>query len=237
MGVALQMLARAYFATSSDIKFRQYAHIAADYDIQIERGTVISSALTEPQGSSNDIREMSNLVFHPLRLSARFVSMSGQTPYFVEDTMLVVDGISNYEAGQIGLPGPDTKNWWLNLGAKGTLKLLESLVDRKARYICQIGIFYGAGHYSFHQAETRGFITTEERTLVDSVKKFPATNPYFFHSIFGITPEGPTLAELDGTTFRTYDYRRACFEKLAVDLARVMRSLNFENSRKQLELF
>jgi inosine/xanthosine triphosphate pyrophosphatase family protein len=231
------MATRVYFATSSEVKFRQYAHIAVDYDILVLRGTVISSALTEPQGSSSDIRQMSNLVFHPLRLSARFVSTAGQIPYFVEDTMLVIDGISNHQAGHIGLPGPDTKNWWLNLGAKGVLKLVEDLNDRSARYICQIGIYYGAGHYSYHQAETRGFITSEERVLDDSLRTFPATNPYFFHSIFGLTPAGPTLAELDADAFKAHDYRRACFQKVALDIQRNAQSAKFEGSIQQLGLF
>src|ERR1017187_9852414 len=113
------MATRVFFATSRDLKFRQYAHIAAEHDIRTLRGTVISGALTEPQGSSSDIREMSDLVFHPLRLSSRFISRAGQVPYFVEDTMLVIEGISNQQGGHIGLPGPDTKNWWLNLGAQG----------------------------------------------------------------------------------------------------------------------
>src|SRR5215207_9356956 len=99
---------RLYFATSSDIKFNQYVEIAKDYGITLRRGTSVSRSLTEPQGSSSDVREMSNLVFHPLRLSARFVTSAGQVPYFVEDTMLIIEAFSNRALGHIGLPGPDT---------------------------------------------------------------------------------------------------------------------------------
>ena len=231
------MTVRAYFATSSDIKFQQYAHIAAALGITILRGMVISSALMEPQGSSNDVRQMSNLVFHPLRLSARFIATSGQLPYFVEDTMLVIDGLSNHGAGHIGLPGPDTKNLWLNLGASGLLDLIAGLQNRSARFICQIGVLYGAGNYSYHQAETRGFITRSVRINDNSHKMFPATNPHFFHSIFGLTPDGPSLAELDSETFPLYDYRKACFEKFGVELRRNAAAEALQATTAQLEFF
>jgi inosine/xanthosine triphosphate pyrophosphatase family protein len=236
-GVLIAMTIRLYFATSSEVKFRQYAYIAEDHGISIVRGTVVSDSLTEPQGSSSDIRDMSNLVFHPLRLSARFVSSAGQIPYFVEDTMLIINAISNHRDGHIGLPGPDTKNWWLNLGAQGVLKLLRDVVDRSARYVCQIGIFFGAGHYSYYQAETQGFITGRESANDEAFKTFPKTNPYFFHSIFGLTPEGPTLADLNSEEFSKYDYRRACFGKTVAELRRFEETEQFERSLHQLVMF
>lgn len=230
------MRARVYFATSSDIKFQQYASIAEDFDIEVVRGTVISSAMTEPQGSSHDIRELTNLVFHPLRLSARFISTAAQTPYFVEDTMLVIDALSNYSAGHIGLPGPDTKNWWLNLGAEGVLRVLQGADNRHAHFIAQIGVYYGAGRYSHHKSELPGFITNSVRSSEAAYKEFPITNPYFFHSIFGLTPDGPTLAELNSVSFKLYDYRRACFGKFAREVIKMRDLTHAEEAVEQLRL-
>jgi inosine/xanthosine triphosphate pyrophosphatase family protein len=134
--------------------------------------------------------------------------------------MLVVDAISDLAGGHIGLPGPDTKNWWLNLGAQGLLTLLNSFENRRARYICQIGIYYGAGNYSYHAAELEGYIAHEMRTTESAFRDFPETNPYFFHSVFALAADGPTLAELDGPSFTAVDYRRKCFKKVAQEAAR-----------------
>jgi len=221
-----------YFATTSNVKFDQYAFIFKDFGFDIERATTVASALTEPQYDPSRPDADESMVNHPLRQIARFAEKWGQIPYMIEDTSLVVDALSKKKAGASGLPGADTKSWWRNLGAEGLLRLLENETARSATFYCQIGVYLGRGHYDFARSELRGRIALDARQGEIALRNIPRTNPFFFHSIF--EPDGyeSTIAELDVETFCEVDYRRKCAANIADRLVKVA----IEESR-QIQLF
>ena len=197
-----------YFATSSDVKYRQYKEIFKSLNVSLIQAPSLTK-LIEPQiENEEDIWDL--IVSHPLKLTARFVAKKNLFPFILEDTMLSIDALSNRESGGIGLPGSDTKNWWKNLGNEGILKLLRDEKNRGATFICTMGAIIGNSQYCFATSKIRGKISNEIRFSESSYSNFPKTNPYFFHMIF--IPEGisKTYAEMNVSEFKKFDYRRKC---------------------------
>ncbi len=145
-----------YFSTTSDIKFAQYSLIFDELGFRLERGTSIASVMVEPQHQEDQDQGATLLVGHPLRLAARFAERSGQVPYLVEDTTLVVAALSRNGLSPSGLPGADTKNWWRNLGAEGMLQLLRDAQGREAAFRCQIGAYLDQGDYLYLSVHLTG---------------------------------------------------------------------------------
>jgi non-canonical purine NTP pyrophosphatase (RdgB/HAM1 family) len=205
---------KIYFATSSDVKYKQYSYIFNDYGVKLTRATVISSISVEPQADQNDTMNEFRIVAHPLRLAARFAAKTKNLPYMVEDTTLFINEFSKVPTSSFGLPGADTKNWWLNFGAEGILDLLKNKKNREARFTCQIGMYTGGSSYFFEQANLFGVISYEIKTSQIAYDDFPRSNPYFFHSIFIPNNSLKTLAEMSGEEFMNYDYRRICVKNM-----------------------
>jgi inosine/xanthosine triphosphate pyrophosphatase family protein len=207
-------LATLYFATTSQVKFDQYQLIFAEHGIGLRRGTAVSTILVEPQFDiASPLGEIA-IINHPLRQAARFVEKSGQVPYMVEDTMLVVGTLSSHFPDPSGLPGADTKSWWRNLGCEGLLRMIGKTCNREARFISQIGVYIGDGHYCFARADLDGSLAFSVRVSDSATADVPLSNPFYFHSIFVPTGCKVTLAEMSATQFKKYDYRRKCVENL-----------------------
>lgn len=223
-----------YFATSSDVKFSQYCVIFADLGIQLSRAPAIKGLPVEPQADASDADSELNIIAHPLRLAARFASRLVLIPYMIEDTMLFVNAFSSDPCGPLGLPGADTKSWWRNLGAEGLLRLMEGASDRGARFVCQLGVYLGAGRYLFSRSEIVGEITLDIRHSDRAEADVPRSNPYYFHRVFCPIDASLSFAEMDGDTFSRYDYRQMCAESL---LAKVEAQAIILGSDPQLSLF
>ncbi len=217
-----------YFATSSQVKFSQYECIFRDFGVSLRKAPAISSTLIEPQIDTSTESDQTLLVSHPLRQISRFVSKLGHLPYMVEDTMLFIERFSKDYQRRLGLPGADTKNWWVNLGADGVLELLKGSNLRGALFVCQIGIYLGGSRYIFTDAELLGGISKKAMESEVANSCVPFTNPFFFHRIF--VPHGltKTIAQLDSEEFSLIDYRRKCVGKL-------MRSDGFVASIENLQ--
>jgi inosine/xanthosine triphosphate pyrophosphatase family protein len=204
--------ASVYFGTTSNEKFHQYRCVLRSFGLRLQR-LQHSISLTEPQIDSVGPTAESALVAEPLKLFSRFAAKNTSFPIMVEDTMLFIEHFNNdYDVNPI-LPGPDTKRWWMALGAVGLLRVLGNSSHRAAKYVCQIGLNYGPGQYEYFRHEQRGTIATEVRVSTEAVACFPYTNATFFHSIF--IPEGSmnVIAEMDSNEFLKYDYRRSCIAK------------------------
>lgn len=207
-----------FFATTSNVKFRQYKPIFAEYGIELRRGTAITSVLVEPQADYTVDPAGISIISHPLRQTARFVAKMGQLPYMIEDTMLFIGDLSKDIERFIGLPGADTKNWWHNLGSQGVLRILKNAVTRRAAFACQLGVYLGGSTYVFARATLFGSISLEARVSQIARDEVPLSNPYFFHEIFVPENEERTLAELSGRDFSHHDYRRRCVTSLFSEL-------------------
>lgn len=212
------LASRVYFATTSDIKRKQYESIFADLGVRLYPSSAIVHAHVEPQYDERLSEE--HFVSHPLRLAARFVERTGHTPYLIEDTMLIVNAFSKDPSGPGGLPGADTKNWWRNLGSAGLLSLMKGNTDRSARFICQIGAYLGQGKYCFAQAEVKGSISNRVKTRPVARRDFPRSNPHFFHEVFVPSGSGRTFGEMAGTQFVEFDYRRVCARRILAEIRR-----------------
>ncbi|MEQ3528688.1 non-canonical purine NTP pyrophosphatase [Pseudoalteromonas sp. XMcav11-Q] len=224
-----------YFATSSDVKLKQYKAIFKSLNFDIAQGTVIDNTLIEPQYDPESPEGISSLVAHPLRLAARFISKKKQVPYMIEDTMLIIDEFSKKFELDIGLPGADTKNWWLNLGAEGIIELLKNRTNRKAKFVCQIGAYIGGSKYVFASGYTEGLISQKPAISEIAELEFPYSNPYFFHQIFIPNGMTKTMGELGAKEFSEVDYRRKCARNFVTELAKV----DYENinNSEQFDLF
>jgi inosine/xanthosine triphosphate pyrophosphatase family protein len=217
-----------YFATTSDVKLKQYTLIFREIGFELVRAPMIASAFIEPQVDPSQPDSELIVVAHPLRQAARFAEKINCIPYMKEDTMLTIRALSAATSQGAGLPGPDTKSWWRNLGAEGVLRVLKGKRDRTAIFTCHIGAYLGKGQYRFAQASINGQISTVARVSKRAEKDFPRSNPFFFHSIF--EPEGSslTLAEMNGREFQTHDYRRKC----AKELCKELKDFSFQQNRQ-----
>lgn len=214
------------FATSSDIKYGQYRAIFNDFGYDIEKSPKLDES--EPQVNDeipsnlqdfkNEIRKdkIKSLVEVPLKSAA---SKLGQKRYIknylVEDTFLIIDAFTNQNKiiTELGLPGADTKNWWLNLGNEGVLKLMEKSSNRSASFSCVLGCYlniksFSNRNYVISHFSVDGQISFSPRESKESIDNFPITNPYSFHKIF--IPDGheKTYAEMGKDEFMQSDYRR-----------------------------
>lgn len=205
-----------YLGTSSKVKLEQYRTIFLDLGIEVRRGTTFT---TMPEPQFDDADTIESTVGHPLRIAARFAALNKQIPYVVEDTMLVVATFSSkHQLTPGGLPGADTKRWWANLGDEGLLDLMEDVSTRTAMFFCQMGVYLGGAKYRFTRSELHGAISREPRVSQITKDQVPASNPFYFHSIFVPDGSAHTLAEMDGARFRDFDYRRRCAESLAAEI-------------------
>lgn len=202
-----------YFGTTSKVKLDQYSNIFCDLGIEIKRGMGIKNTI-EPQYDASIIQKERWLISHPLRRAAPYVQ--GQLPYMIEDTILVIDAFSAKNAGASGLPGADTKSWWRNLRAEGVLKLLGNTKNRKARFICQLGVYFGKEIYAYKKAELWGAITYEVQESERAKLEVPRSNPFYFHTIFQPKGWNMSLAEMGGEEFAKVDYRRKCAKQIAI---------------------
>ncbi len=229
-----------YFATTSNVKFNQYSEIFRDLGIELKIGSVIDRAI-EPQ-FDDSIKERERLLIeHPLRRASRILRVKTEVPYMIEDTMLVINAFSSKNAGGSGLPGADTKSWWRNLRSEGILKLLGDERERRASFICQIGLYigeelseqYNKPKHIYLRSELLGTITKKIRESDRAKAEVPRSNPFYFHTIF--QPEGChfSLAEMSGEDFAKVDYRRKCAEQVAA----IIKEFDFTRIKiRELEL-
>lgn len=224
-----------YFATSSEIKLKQYSQIFSDFGYEISQGMVINNTLIEPQFDVDSEEGITSLVSHPLRLAARFISKNKQIPYIIEDTMLLIEPLSKGFVLDAGLPGADTKNWWINLGTEGLLELMKNHTNRKAKFICQIGAYLGPGNYLFASASVEGEIMQNAVISEIAEKEFPRSNPYFFHQIFKPLGSNKGMGEMNANEFKRFDYRKKCAEVFVKKLTKI--DLPPTEYLKQYDLF
>ena len=217
-----------HFATTSDVKMKQYGLIFRELGVELVRAPMIASAFVEPQADANSPDSDLIVVAHPLRLAARFGERLNCIPYMKEHTMLTISALSAAGPHGPGLPGPDTKSWWRNLKAEGVLNLLDGEVDRAATFTFQIGAYVGKGKYCFAQANLPGKISLTVRDSELAKREFPRSNPFFFHSIFEPQDCEITLAEMGFEQFVRHDYRRACAEQFLENL----KEFSFDRSRQ-----
>ncbi len=207
-----------YFVTTSEVKFRQYHQIFDELGYDLQWADLNQQFLVEPQVEPTASDNEWLLVEYPLHCISTLMEESRQLPFFVEDTMLLIDAFSRSPHNGSGLPGPDTKNWWYHLGGEGVLRLMNGSKKREARFVCQIGAYLGSGEIHFERAVLQGTIALEARSSPRAEQEFPRSNPYYFHAIFEPLSCHLTLAEMGGDDFSQYDYRRKCAQKFVARL-------------------
>jgi inosine/xanthosine triphosphate pyrophosphatase family protein len=208
-----------FFRTGSPEKRIQYRYLFRCFGIDVQ-DVKHSVSLIEPQVEGHGPEPESALVHEPLKLFSRFAAREESYPFVVEDTMLFIEHFNADFERRPMLPGPDTKRWWNGLGADGILRAMGGSKLRQALYVCQLGIHIGPGEYEHFRAEVRGSVATSQRKSRLAEQLFPYSNSTFFHSIF--IPDGTsrTLAEMDPSEFRPYDYRRLCLASAVESLRR-----------------
>ena len=203
-----------FFRTGSPEKRIQYRYLFRCFGIDVQ-DVRHSVSLIEPQVEGHGPEPESALVHEPLKLFSRFAAREASYPFVVEDTMLFIEHFNTDFEQRPMLPGPDTKRWWNGLGVDGILRAMNGSKLRRALYVCQIGVHVRPGEYEHFRAEVRGSVATSQRKSSIAEQLFPYSNSTFFHSIF--IPDGTkrTLAEMDPSEFRSYDYRRRCLATAA----------------------
>ena len=201
-----------YFGSTSSNKLAQYAYLFRCFGLELRRLTH-SVALIEPQVEGHGDEHETALVAEPLKDFSRFAERAQIYPFVIEDTMLFIEHFNNDFDDQPMLPGPDTKRWWAALGTEGLLKVMDESHLRRATYVCQLGAILGPSRYEFFRAEVHGHISREARVSAEAERSFPYSNAAYFHSIF--IPQGSTrtLAEMEPSEFRRFDYRRRCLQR------------------------
>jgi hypothetical protein len=81
---------KIYYATTSEVKLKQYILIFSDLGVELVRAPMIASAFVEPQADPTLPDPNMIIVAHPLRQAARFAERLNCIPYMKEDTTLFV---------------------------------------------------------------------------------------------------------------------------------------------------
>jgi len=213
------------------VKFEQYNSIFSDFDCFLAKPSNLSGNIIEPQLENiADAHEL--IVSHPLKSNARFILKYNNTPFMLEDTMLVINCFSKKENRTVGLPGHDTKNWWNNLGNEGVLYFLENETDRTAFFMCTIGVLIESGIYIYASEKVEGTIAYNIAFSEKAYEQLPETNPFYFHQIFIPSGANETYACMQANEFKQFDYRRKCVQKIIKKMNEVV-----SKKSKQLRLF
>jgi inosine/xanthosine triphosphate pyrophosphatase family protein/ribosomal protein S18 acetylase RimI-like enzyme len=199
-----------YFSTSSEEKKKQFSWLFSLYNLKLEFYDP-PAELIEPQVDNIPGQSLELLVRYPIKNVSRFIK---KMPFFVEDTSLFIEEFNADFDNAPELPGLDTKRWWRQLKNEGVLKLLRDSKKRRAKYVSQIGCYFGKGIYVVGKSETNGHIAYEAKSSDYSELKFPRTNPWFFHQIFIPNGYEKPLSLLDQQEFTINDYRRKALEDL-----------------------
>lgn len=220
-----------FFGTGSREKRAQYQYLFRCYGIDVQ-AVKHSVSLIEPQVEGYGPDSETALVHEPLKLFSRFAAREASYPFIIEDTMLFIEHFNTDFERRPMLPGPDTKRWWGGLGTEGILRIMHGSEQRRALYVCQLGVHVRPGEYSHFRAELEGSIATSLRSSALAQQLFPYTNATFFHSVFIPNGATNTLAEMDPSEFKLYDYRRRCLAGAADSLRRYAQT----NTGLQLEI-
>jgi inosine/xanthosine triphosphate pyrophosphatase family protein len=202
-----------YFGTTSNVKFAQFRYIFSKKNIDVEPVSLCTE-ITEPQadiGTDSGVNFFEFIVKYPLLANALHINnrnkVSPCIPFMLEDTMMFVDEFSKNSSKGIGLPGADTKNWWKMFRSKKLLDLMRCTSNRRACLVSCIGLYVGTKDIFYGLGITQGEISLEEKESPQAYSDLPASNPYYFHSIFVPQGASKTLAEMGGEEFCLYDYR------------------------------
>jgi inosine/xanthosine triphosphate pyrophosphatase family protein len=206
-----------YFGSRSDKKLQQYGYLLRCFGAKLSQAKTLAP-LTEPQVEGDGRDSEQALVSEPLKLFSRFTERDKSYPFVVEDTMLFIEHFNEDFKRRPILPGPDTKRWWAALGIDGVLRTMKGSKRRSAIYVCQLGANLAGGTYRYYRAEVQGQIALASRSSPLAEASFPYANPTFFHKIFVPDGSSRTLAEMEPSEFRLYDYRRKCLRDAIPEL-------------------
>jgi len=134
-----------FFATNNIHKFNEARKVLAECGIAV--GMLRAKAVEIQSDNLNEIATESVLE----------VCRRCHIPVIVEDAGLFVESLN-------GFPGPYAAYVYKTLGNKGLLKLMENVVNRKARFCSAIAFCNGKdGEVVCFQGDVSGTITFEER--------------------------------------------------------------------------
>lgn len=179
-----------FFATNNVNKFCEARQVLAEY--KISAGMLRIKTVEIQSESLEEIAKTSVIeAFKKCKL-----------PVIVEDAGLFVDSLN-------GFPGPYASYVYRTISNQGLLRLMENLVDRRAKF--QSVISYCDSHSEqplCFKGEVYGEITTEER-------KGNGKTGFGFDPIFRPLGSGKTFAEMDITEKNGFSHRAKATREFA----------------------
>jgi XTP/dITP diphosphohydrolase len=175
-----------FFATGNMHKVEEVRLILKDHSLKVEH---VDMKGVEIQ--SDNVEEVA-------KASAKWIAQTERIPVFVEDTGLFIDALK-------GFPGPYASYVHETIGIKGVLKLLESVVNRKAEFRSAVAFCSPKEESICFLGSISGKITFEERGRYG----------FGYDSIFEPIGSEKTFAELNIGEKNHYSHRAKAIKKFA----------------------
>lgn len=179
-----------FFATGNINKFNEARHVLSEYKIAV--GMLKVKTLEIQSDSLEEIAKASVLeAFRKATL-----------PMIVEDAALSVEALN-------GFPGPYAAYVYKTIGNEGLLKLMQNIVNRRARF--QSSIAYFAPELTVpicFNGDANGEITTKE-------EKNEGMGGFGFDPVFRPTGSSKTFAEMSIVEKNRYSHRANALRKFA----------------------
>lgn len=138
------MMLELLFATNNLNKVREAEVILSRFGISLKAVDV------------NKVEIQSNSLKDIAIYAAKSVYRTIRRPVIVEDSGLFIDALN-------GFPGPYSSYVYRTIGLRGILKLLDGVIDRRAKFISIVALALGEDSVYVFEGAVEGYISTEIR--------------------------------------------------------------------------
>uniref|UniRef100_A0A7J3QFG8 dITP/XTP pyrophosphatase n=1 Tax=Ignisphaera aggregans TaxID=334771 RepID=A0A7J3QFG8_9CREN len=181
----IYMTIELFFATNNKGKVKEAEYILNKYGVVLK-----PIAINKIEIQSNSLRE---IAVYAVKSIYKIIGK----PVVVEDSGLFIDALN-------GFPGPYSSYVYKTIGLKGILKLLDGVIDRKAKFIAVVALAFNDNVYVF-EGSIEGYISLEIR----------GDKGFGFDPIFIPVGSNKTFGEMDIEEKSMYSHRGKAFKELA----------------------
>ncbi len=175
------------FATNNLNKVREAEFVLNKFGISLKTITVSKIEI-----QSNSLRE---IAIYAARSAYRAV----RRPIIVEDSGLFIDALN-------GFPGPYSSYVYKTIGLNGILKLLDGVLNRKARFEAVVALAVNENDIYVFEGYVEGYISSEIK----------GSSGFGFDPIFIPIGCSETFGEMDIAKKTSYSHRGRAFRELGI---------------------
>jgi len=179
------MTIELFFATNNKDKLKEAEYILNKYGVVLKPITIDKIEI-----QSDSLKE---IAVYAVKSIYKIIGK----PVVVEDSGLFIDALN-------GFPGPYSSYVYKTIGLKGVLKLLDGVIDRRAKFIAVVALAFNDNVCVF-EGSIEGYISLEIR----------GDKGFGFDPIFIPVGSNKTFGEMDIEEKSMYSHRGKAFKELA----------------------